>query len=271
MISYDYEPIYAMGSMLGISNPEGVLRLLEDIEILGFDAMSAGVVLSWATESQEAGLISEKDTLGIKFKWGDFKGYSKALRHIVNCENDFYEALARGVDYASSKYGGKDFALSFGGNEMAGYHTGPAAYIGFLTGARHSHLDNAGYSLDQKSLSSKEKIGPEETAEKLLSEEIFRQILSSLVVCFFARGVYSLEIVTEALRASGFDLEEDELMDLGLKILKMKYKYKTENGFDENKLRIPKRIFETPSPFGKFSEKYIRQAVSAYFNKLISD
>lgn len=271
MISYDYEPIYALGSMLEINNPEGVLRLLEDVEILGFDAMSAGVVLSWATESQEAGLISEKDTLGIKFKWGDIEGYAKALRHIVNCENDFYEALARGVDYASSKYGGKDFALSFGGNEMAGYHTGPAAYIGLLTGARHSHLDNAGYSLDQKSLSSKEKIGPEETAEKLLSEEIFRQILSALVVCFFARGVYSLKIVPEALRVLGFDFEEDELMDLGQKILKMKYKYKTENGFDENKLRIPKRIFETPSPLGKFSEKYIQQAVSAYFNKLISD
>ena len=113
MICYDYEPIYALGSMLGISDPEEVLKLLEDVDILGFDAMSTGVVLSWATESQEVGLISDKETLGIKFKWGDYESYGKALRMIINCENDFYEALARGVEYASSKYGGADFVTYF--------------------------------------------------------------------------------------------------------------------------------------------------------------
>jgi len=42
------------------------------------------------------------------------------------------------------------FALAFGGNEMPGYHTGPACHLTCLTGARHRHLDSAGYSLDQK-------------------------------------------------------------------------------------------------------------------------
>jgi len=37
-----------------------------------------------------------------------------------------------------------DFALSFMGNEMPGYHTGPGAHIGVFISARHSHLDNAG-------------------------------------------------------------------------------------------------------------------------------
>lgn len=271
MISYDYEPIFSLGSMLGIPNPDELLRLLEEIEILGFDAMSAGVILAWATESQEAGLISEKDTFGIKFKWGDYESYIKALRLVIKCENEFYEALGRGVEHASTVYGGDDFALAFGGNEMPGYHTGPAAYIGFLTGARHSHLDNAGYSLDQKVISSNEKLTPDETANKLLSEEIWRQILSSLVVCFFARGIYTPEIVTKALEIMGYNLTYDDSLNIGREILKIKNNFKKENGFNENNLRIPKRIFETKAPTGKFTEEYIRQGVSAYFKLLNSD
>ncbi len=271
MISYDYELIFSLGSMLGISNPDGLLTLIEEVEILGFDAMSTGVVLAWATESQEAGLISEKDTLGIKFKWGDYENYIKALRFVITCENEFYEALARGVEYASAVYGGDDFALAFGKNEMPGYHTGPATYIGFLTGARHSHLDNAGYSLDQKVISSKEKLTPDETANKLLSEEIWRQILSSLVVCFFARGIYTPEIVTKALEVMGYNFSYDDSLNIGREILKIKNRFKKENGFDANNLRIPKRIFETKAPTGEFTEEYIKQAVSAYFKLLNSD
>jgi aldehyde:ferredoxin oxidoreductase len=271
MISYDYEPIFSLGSMLGIADPDGLLRLLEEVEILGFDAMSAGVVLAWATESQESGLITEKETLGINFKWGNYEDYIKALRLVIKCGNEFYEALARGVEHASTIYGGNDFALAFGGNEMPGYHTGPATYIGFLTGARHSHLDNAGYSLDQKALSSNKKLTPEETANKLLSEEIWRQVLSSLVVCFFARGIYAPEILTKALEIMGYNLTNDDLLNIGREILKIKNKFKRENGFDENNLRIPKRIFETKAPTGEFTEEYIRKGVFAYFKLLDSN
>ena len=84
--------------------------------------------------------------------WGDYPAYLKAVELIVAQPNDFYRALARGVDHASSRYGGRGFRPGFGGNEMPGYHTGPAAHLGGLIGARHSHLDNAGYSVDQKML-----------------------------------------------------------------------------------------------------------------------
>ena len=79
------------------------------------------------------------------------------------------------------------------------------------------------------------------------------------------------EIVSKALEILGFNSKEDELMNIRREILKKKNEFKRENGFDESKLRIPKRIFETASPRGKISENYIRQAVSAYFGKLNSD
>lgn len=264
MLGYDYEPIYALGTMLGISDVSGMLQLMDEVEVLGLDAMSAGVVLAWATEALERGLISERETDGLALAWGDAVTYREAALKIVAQPTDFYRALARGVDHAASIYGGSEFALAFGGNEMPGYHTGPAGHINFLTGARHSHLDSAGYSLDQKAARSGKPLVAEETGRALLEEERWRQVLSSLVVCFFARGVYTPEVVTRALASAGFDLNGEALNRLGAEILRQKYAFKEREGFDLSQLRIPQRILETPSTLGQVDEAFIQQAIRAY-------
>ena len=261
MISYDYEPIYALGSMLGGSEARGLLKLMEGVEVWGLDAMSTGVILAWATEAQERGIISAKETMGIKLSWGDYSAYMGVLRLIIEQPNDFYQALARGVEHTASIYGGEDYALAFGGNEMPGYHTGAGAHIGVLIGARHSHLDNAGYSIDQKTLFKKKLTPPEEIAEALLAEERWRQILASLVVCFFARGIYQPDVVSKALHLAGFDIAPEALHRVGEEIHSEKYRFKTREGFSLDKLRLPKRIFKTPSPAGELDEEFIRGAV----------
>ncbi len=268
MISYDYEPIYALGSMIGGSDPEGLLKLMDKVETLGLDAMTTGVVLAWATEAQERGLISEEDTMGIKLSWGDYLSYISFVDLIVRAPNDFFKAVARGVEYASSIYGGKDFALAFGGNEMPGYHTGPGAHIGFLMGSRHSHLDCAGYSLDQNILVN-ENLSPCEIAKRLLDEERWRQVLSSLVICFFARGIYKPDIVCKALSLVGFEFSEDDLRRIGAEIHKAKYRFKIDNGFSLKTIRIPKRILETPSPIGVLDERAIREALDYVWKQVV--
>ncbi len=267
MISYDYEPIYALGSMLGGSDPRGLLKLMDRVEAWGADAMSTGVVLAWATEAQEKGLISERDTLGLKFSWGDYPTYIKGLELVLRGANDFYRSLAHGVEQAASRYGGEDFALAFGGNEMPGYHTGPGAHLGYLLGARHSHLDSAGYSLDQKTPLDK-PFTPEGLVEALLAEESWRQVLSSLVVCFFARGIYRPELVTEALGTAGFDISPSQLHEVGEQIHWKKYRFKVREGFSLKGLRLPGRIFEIPSPRGKVEEEFIRRAIEYAVEKL---
>ena len=269
MISYDYEPIYALGSMLGISDARGFLKLMDRIEAWGLDAMSAGVVLAWATEARERGIISEKETMGTKLGWGDSNAYIEAVGHIVKQPNQFYKALGHGVEHAASLYGGKNFALAFGTNEMPGYHTGPGAHIGVLIGTRHSHLDNAGYSTDQKVL-VKQQLSPAELVENLLKEERWRQILSSLVVCFFARGIYGPDIVLKTLGIAGFELNPEDLSRIGEEIHREKYRFKTREGFSLDNLRLPKRIFETPSPINRLDEKYVRAGVE-HAKKILSE
>ena len=268
MVSYDYEPIFALGAMLGISEPEGLLGLMDEVEVYALDSMSTGVVLAWATEAMEKGLIPQSQTDGLKLCWGDARGYQQAVRKIVEQSTDFYRALAKGVSFAARQYGGEDFALSWGGNEMPGYHTGPICHVGCLVGARHSHLDNAGYSLDQKNLSANKEMSPEEAAQALWKEESWRQILSSLVVCFFARNIYTPERVQEVLRVSGIDFDsEPALRDLGARILAEKYSFKLQEGFDIRKTKIPQRILKTDAAQGKqVSADFIRESAEQYVN-----
>ncbi len=264
MLGYDHEPIYATGSMLGGSDVRGMFQLMDEIEIQGLDVMSGGVALAWATEAFERGLVSTDETDGVALGWGDYPAYIEATRRIVSQPTDFYRALARGVDHAASVYGGEDFALAFGGNEMPGYHTGPACHLGYLTGARHSHLDSAGYSIDQKAAKKGQVLTPEGVVEELVTEERWRQVLTSLVICLFARGVYDRETVQRALAVTGFERSAEELDQLGADTLRRKVEFKRREGFDLEALRIPGRILETPSPLGRVDAEFLRQAIEIY-------
>src|SRR5690606_15033769 len=119
-ISYDFELIYALGSNLGVADPEAVLELIDACEKAGVDIISMGVVLAWATEMQERGKISTEETLGLKLSWGDKAAYLRAIDLVVQAPNDFYAALGKGVVYASKKYKGEDFAVQLGGLEIPG-------------------------------------------------------------------------------------------------------------------------------------------------------
>lgn len=268
MISYDYEPTYALGTMLGVFDPQGLLKLLDKVESAGLDAMSTGVVLAWATEAMEKGLITKEMLNGLELKWGDYEAYIKAIDGIANAKNEVFKDLGMGVEHASEKYGGEDFALAFGKNEMPGYHTGPMAHINYLTGARHSHLDSAGYSADQNLFKEGKELTPEEAAKHLVEEESWRQILSSLVVCYFSRRIYKPEMVIKSLKILGIETDEDSLFTLGRDILKTKNEFKFREGFSPEKLRIPKRILEMPTPRGIVKEEYVKRAVEAFYKEL---
>jgi aldehyde:ferredoxin oxidoreductase len=167
---------------------------------------------------------------------------------------------------ASKKYGGEDFALALGGNEIAGYHCGYATILGQLFGGRHSHLDNAGYSLDQKIRSN--PLIPEEMVDKLISEEQGRCVFNSLVTCLFARGLYSEKIILDALEVVDIKRTFSELDELGELIYKERFKFKTREGFNLDELAVPKRFFQTKSLNGMLSEDKLSELADLYRNRI---
>lgn len=262
LVPYNYEPIFALGINLDVSDPRGVLSLISRCENLGIDAIMAGAVLAWATEGYQKGLITAGETLGLRPKWGDVETYLEIIENIADVRNPFYVTLARGVAAAAEKYGGKEFAVSLGKNSPAGYFTGYGFVVGTLVGARHSHLSNSGYSIDQTAMTR--NVSPEQMVEFLVEEEDWLSVLNSLVACYFSRRVYEKELVVRALGAVGIDQTEEGLMGLGKEIFHNLYNFKLREGFDLTKERIPRRLLETESPAGRLDPKVIQRMVSHY-------
>lgn len=249
-VGYDYELLFALGSFIGIKSTQQILELIEVVEELGMDAMSAGVVLGWATEVFNKGIVTEKETI-VPLAFGNMENYIKALRFIAKVENDFYKALSKGIKHASSIYGGEDYAMQIAGNEMAGYHTGYGSLLGMSCGARHSHLCNGGYSIDQ----GMQKPDIDITVQKIYKEEIERCMLNSLIMCLFARKVYDRPTILTALNSIGFSLTDGDLTQIAEKIYATKLRIKRAMKFEQTKVVFPKRFFETPSMHGVLNEE----------------
>jgi len=261
-VAYDYELIFALGTFIGVKSTDEIIAIIDEVEENGLDAMSTGVCLGWATEAFEKGFISAEDTL-VDLKFGDSAGYIEAIRYLSAGKNEFYRALGRGSRYASSKYGGEDFAMQVAGNEMAGYHTGYGSLVGAAVGARHSHLCNGGYSLDQGSLEFDE----DAYVDRLFTEECERCVTNSLIMCLFARKIYDQQTIIDALASIGWSLTGEDLATIGKRIYKTKLKIKQSLGFRQVGVKLPKRFFETPSMQGKLDEVVANRMIRKYFSK----
>jgi len=259
LVNYDYELIFAIGSLLGLSNKEEILDIICIAEKVGLDVMTAGVILAWLTEALEKKLITEEQAGG-RLSLGTSAPYKEAMRYLVSQPTELYRDLAQNPLAAAQKYGGEDFFLFLNGNGMAGYFTGYGCIMGQLIGARHSHLDNAGYSIDQK----EPGLSPESLVQKLIAEEEMRNVLTSLVICLFARKVYDYPIVVRALGALGITQTQDDLIRLGKRIYRLKLDLKRAMGYDWGKMSYPMRMLETPSPSGTLTAETFEEMKKAY-------
>lgn len=256
-ISYDHELVFALGSFVGLKDTGEILQLIDVVESEGLDAISTGVALGWATECYKRGILNLDDTL-MPFEFGVLPNYMAAVQYIARAKNDFYKALGKGVDYASKKYGGDEFACHLGGNEMPGYHTGYGSVVGFAVSSRHSHLDNAGYSIDQAKKENKDLV------KSIFDEEIERNLLTSLVICLFARKVYTREVIIKALDSVGIKTTNEELTEIAREILRLKYRIKEKLGYSLDSIKIPERYFETKTLNGKLDRTKAEEMVKEY-------
>ncbi|SHF51107.1 aldehyde:ferredoxin oxidoreductase [Desulforamulus putei DSM 12395] len=258
-LSYDHELIFALGSFLGMSTQDKIYQLIDAVEELGLDAITAGVLLGWVTEACQRGIISEEQ-LGVKPEFDKTEPYLEILRRIVHPPNELYQMLALGAYAAAQRYGGQEYAMTLGKTEIAGYHTGYANILGQAVGARHSHLDNAGYSVDQK-LKNK---SPEEKVAALIKEEKWRNVLNCLTICLFAREIYQVDTVIAALDSIGISVTAEELEKLGHDIFEIKNTTRKQLGFAFNNLHTPERFFETASLTGKLDRQQFEEMLDLY-------
>jgi aldehyde:ferredoxin oxidoreductase len=263
-VSYDHEPIFATGSMLGMTDAFKVLSLMDTVEKMGLDVMSAGVALAWATEALEKGIISEKETL-VPLKFNDGEGYREAIQHLGLGSNDFYRLLAQGTMKAAKHYGGEDFACVLG-QEMAGYATGEVFFVSQALGFRHSHLDSSGYSYDQKHTAERKV---KEAVDFLVKDEQGRVLLTSMVACLFAREVYKDELLADCLNSLGYTTLADNMLQVAQHIQKLRWRLRLATGFDPAAVKIPKRFTEVTTWKGPVDEAFLGELKKEYAKRIL--
>lgn len=261
-VAYDHEPIFATGAMLSVTNAFSVLGIIDVIEEMGLDVMSAGVALAWATEATENGIISDKDTI-VHLKFGDSEAYKQAVRHLGAGANDFYLLLGMGKLKAAEHYGGSDYACVLG-QEMAGYATGEVSYTAQSLGFRHSHLDSGGYSYDQKH----DEKNVKKTVDFLIADEQDRILLTSMVSCLFAREIYTKAQLTECLNSVGYPNIANNMESIKKQIQIERWQLRLATGFEPEKVTIPKRFTELTNWKGKTDVNYLNALKSAYAKKI---
>ena len=259
-VSYDHEPVFAAGSMLGVTSAGGVLTLLEEMERQGLDVMSAGVALAWATEALERNIVTDKETL-LPLSFGDVEKYREAVRHLGMRTNDFYHFLGQGTLAAAAHYGGSDFACVLG-QEMAGYATGEVFFASQTYGFRHSHLDNAGYSYDQKADSKTAK----DAVAFLIEEERRRVQLTCMVSCLFARNIYSEERLQECLASVGLARLAESVVVRSKDVQAKRWHLKFLTGYNPKNISIPKRFEEVSTWKGLIDKVYMDAVANDYQN-----
>jgi len=263
-VSYDHEPIFAAGAMLHVTNAFSVLALLDAMEREGLDVMSAGVALAWATEALEKGIISTSETL-VPLAFGDDKIYQEAVHHLGSASNDFYRLLAQGTMKAATHYGGADFACVLG-QEMGGYATGEVFFVSQALGLRHSHLDAGGYAYDQKN----KEPDVNGAVQFLIDDERARVLLTSMVSCLFARGVYGEQVLSDCLRSVGYTALADSTGIVSSHVQRLRWQTRLRTGFDPHTVTIPKRFLEVETWKGKINGNYLRSLKDAYASAILA-
>lgn len=261
-VAYDYEPIFAAGTMLGVTDSFDILRILDSLEKVSLDAMSGGVALAWATEASQRGLISEAETL-VPLRFGLAANYVQAANFLGKGINDFYRLLGQGTLKAAQQYGGEDFACVLG-QEMAGYATGELFFAAQSLGFRHSHLDTGAYSWDQKNDSR----NVEEAVDFLIEDEPGRALLTSMVACLFARKVYSEEMLADCLTVAGYHSLAQNLSSVAEHIRKLRWQTRFSTGFQPDEVTIPKRFLSVKTWKGKIDGDFLTALKSEYGKRL---
>jgi aldehyde:ferredoxin oxidoreductase len=252
----EYEGASALGTLHIMDNREANNKANELCNRLGMDCISCGSTLAYATEAFEKGLITEKDTGGMKLAWNQPQTLLDLVEKTARREgigND----LAEGSRAMSEKYGGKEFAVHVKGLECP-MHDPRALWAMALTyatsirGACHCADANLYVELgllDLKELGAKRTwpYKPKGKAAQTIAAQKKGVIANSAVICEYAwnaAGGHMTEMVAMLNSLTGFGYSPESLATTGDRIWYIKRALGNLMGATRDDDQLPKRILE---------------------------
>ena len=268
----EYENVFALGPMCGVSDPEAVLAASARCDELGIDTISAGGTIAWAMECAQRGLI---DAPWLRF--GDAGALRRALDEIGGRRTPLGARLADGSRPASRTVGGDSaaFAPHVKGLEMPGYEprTLHSMALGLAVNARGADHNRSGaYEADLSGDLDRLDGGDAHVAAAIETEDR-AAVMDSLILCKFLRGVFTSPFDEwAALLASvtGWDVTGSDLRAVARRIVLAKRVYNIREGWRTEDDWLPDRLLNEPLtlPSGRvaaLTADRLRAMIDAYY------
>ncbi|HMI71971.1 MAG TPA: aldehyde ferredoxin oxidoreductase family protein [Solirubrobacteraceae bacterium] len=267
----EYENVFALGPLCGVSDPDAVLGASARCDELGIDTISAGGTIAWAMECAERGLI---DAPWLRF--GDAGALMRALDEIGEREG-LGELLAQGSRAAAQVVGQGSgaFAAHVKGLELPGYEprTLQAMALGLAVNARGADHNRSGaYEADLSGRHDRLAGGAPHVTAAIETEDR-AAIMDSLILCKFLRGVFADPMPEWAALLSavtGWDVDDDELQTTARRIVLAKRAFNIREGATIDDDWLPERFLSEELTVGSgrtaaLTPDRLRAMIDAYY------
>jgi aldehyde:ferredoxin oxidoreductase len=267
----EYENVFALGPMCGVSDPDAVLTASGRCDELGLDTISAGGTIAWAMECAERGLI---DAPWLRF--GDADALLRALDEIGE-RRGLGELLAEGSRRAAERVGGGSaaFAPHVKGMEMPGYEprTLQAMALGLAVNARGADHNRSGAYEADLSGDHDRLAGGEAHVAAAIETEDRAAVMDSLILCKFLRGVFTdpfSEWAALLSAVTGWDVDGAELRRTARRIVLAKRVFNIREGWQPGDDWLPERLLAEPLQLSSgrvaaLTPERLRRMIDAYY------
>jgi aldehyde:ferredoxin oxidoreductase len=244
----EYENVFALGPMCGVSDPDAVLTASARCDEYGIDTISAGGTIAWAMECAERGLI---DAPWLRF--GDPRALLRALDEIGQRATPLGILLGHGSRAAALVVGGgsEAFAPHVKGLEMPGYEprTLHSMALGLAVNARGADHNRSGAYEADLSGDLDRFDGGDAHVQAAIETEDRAAVMDSMILCKFLRGVFTdpfAEWAALLADVTGWDLTAGELRATAERIVMAKRAYNMREGWQPGDDWLPDRLLNEP-------------------------
>jgi aldehyde:ferredoxin oxidoreductase len=267
-VRLEYESLFALGSLCGVSDADVVLRASRLCDDLGIDTISTGGTIAFAMECAERGWLDEK--------WLEFGSGDAMVRAIelIGRREGLGDLLAEGSRRAAKVIGHNSIAIApqVKGLEIPGYE--PRALqtmaLGFAVGTRGADHNRSGaYEVDFSDKVDR-KHATVDSVHYAIETENKAALMDSLILCKFLRGVFEdfYAESAEMLRlVTGWDVTADELHETATRIVHTKRQFNLLAGWTPEEDTLPDRFLDTSpkdDPEAMLSRDKLRVLVNEY-------
>jgi aldehyde:ferredoxin oxidoreductase len=254
MARVEYEPLWALGPYCGIDRLDAVIKGSELCNYYGMDSISAGVIVGFAMDCYENGILTAKDMDGIEARFGNHEALVKLLEKMGKREG-IGDILAEGVKFAAEKIGkgAEKLAQHIKGVEVTGYDLRclKTAALGFAVSFRGAdHNRHGAYAFDVKGKFNRLKYEKGRAKAVKDIEDVYT-IIDSLIICKFSRGTYYKEFEDLAklyTLVTGWETTPEEMRLKGERINNLARVINVREGLGRKDDHLPYKVMHMPIP-----------------------